>query len=208
MIVACSDFYVHTVIKETDESKCILSIEMRLKADISWTNGSVRKQASSNGDSLTCIWTVPYPFTAGSHVSWARDSFLSFQANAWTVPKLFRNPFLPYPLQFISHSRSTIRCNIRRLSYRQHKPKCSFSLKLHAVLAKEFSVLSLIFTSTCNERGAFRVYVVGSKIFRPDIQKPRQMENAVRDTVYSVIYGEVNVSVEKCVEIKGDYVEK
>ena len=26
--------------------------------------------------------------------------------------------------------------------------------------------------------------------------------------VYSAIYGEVNVSVEKCVEIKGDYVEK
>jgi hypothetical protein len=24
-------------------------------------------------------------------------------------------------------------------------------------------------------------YVVGSKIFRPDIQKPRQTENAVRD---------------------------
>ena len=24
-------------------------------------------------------------------------------------------------------------------------------------------------------------YVVGSKIFRPDIKKPRQMENAVRD---------------------------
>ena len=24
--------------------------------------------------------------------------------------------------------------------------------------------------------------LVGSKIFRPDIQKPRQMENAVRDT--------------------------
>ena len=35
------------------------------------------------------------------------------------------------------------------------------------------------------------------------MQKPRQMENAVTD-----IYGEVNVSVEKCVEIKGDYVEK
>ena len=44
-------------------------------------------------------------------------------------------------------------------------------------------------------------YAVGSRIFRSDIQKPRQMENAVR------IYGEVNVSVEKCVEIKGDYVE-
>jgi hypothetical protein len=25
------------------------------------------------------------------------------------------------------------------------------------------------------------IYVVGSKIFRPDIKKPRQMENAVRD---------------------------
>ena len=25
------------------------------------------------------------------------------------------------------------------------------------------------------------MYVVGSKIFRPDIQKPRQIENAVRD---------------------------
>ena len=25
------------------------------------------------------------------------------------------------------------------------------------------------------------VYVVGSKSFRPDIQKPHQMENAVRD---------------------------
>ena len=26
--------------------------------------------------------------------------------------------------------------------------------------------------------------------------------------IYSAIYGEVNVSVEKCVEIRGDYVEK
>ena len=26
--------------------------------------------------------------------------------------------------------------------------------------------------------------------------------------IYSVIYGEANISVEKCVEIKGDYVEK
>ena len=34
------------------------------------------------------------------------------------------------------------------------------------------------------------------------------MENAVRDILYSAIYGEVNVSVENCVEIKGDYVEK
>ena len=27
----------------------------------------------------------------------------------------------------------------------------------------------------------FQAYIVGSKSFRPDIQKPRQMENAVRD---------------------------
>ena len=26
--------------------------------------------------------------------------------------------------------------------------------------------------------------------------------------IYSVVYGEVSVSVEKCVEIKADYVEK
>ena len=45
------------------------------------------------------------------------------------------------------------------------------------------------------------MYIVGSKSFRPDTQKPRQMENAVRDI--QCIYGEVNVSVEKCVEIKG-----
>ena len=30
-------------------------------------------------------------------------------------------------------------------------------------------------------RGWVELYVVGSKSFRPDIQKPRQMENAVRD---------------------------
>ena len=28
---------------------------------------------------------------------------------------------------------------------------------------------------------SLHVYVVGSKTFRPDLQKPRQMENAVRD---------------------------
>jgi hypothetical protein len=32
------------------------------------------------------------------------------------------------------------------------------------------------------------------------------MENAARD-IYSVIYGEVNVSVPVCVEIKGDCIE-
>ena len=29
--------------------------------------------------------------------------------------------------------------------------------------------------------GYYAEYVVGSKSFRPDVQKPRQMENAVRD---------------------------
>ena len=30
-------------------------------------------------------------------------------------------------------------------------------------------------------KGYMYWYIVGSKSFRPDIQKPRQMENAVRD---------------------------
>ena len=34
---------------------------------------------------------------------------------------------------------------------------------------------------TASETSCFTLlYVVGSKTFRPDIQKPRQMENAVR----------------------------
>ena len=33
------------------------------------------------------------------------------------------------------------------------------------------------------------------------------MENAMKDILYRAIYGEVNISIEKCVEIKGDYVE-
>ena len=47
------------------------------------------------------------------------------------------------------------------------------------------------------------MYAVESKSFRPDIQKPRKTENVLR-----AICGEVNVSAEKCVEIKGDCVEK
>ena len=53
------------------------------------------------------------------------------------------------------------------------------------------------------------MYVVRSKSFQPDIQKPRQMENAVRDIqdIYIYIYLLIH-GCEKCVEIKGDYVEK
>ena len=32
-----------------------------------------------------------------------------------------------------------------------------------------------------NIMGSAMQYVVGSKCFRPDLQKPRQLENAVRD---------------------------
>ena len=34
---------------------------------------------------------------------------------------------------------------------------------------------------SASNRCVSETYVVGSKSFRPDIQKPRQMENAVRD---------------------------
>ena len=50
------------------------------------------------------------------------------------------------------------------------------------------------------------LYVVGSKSFRPDIQSRAKWK--MLWGIYSAIYGEVSVSVEKCVEIKGDYVEK
>jgi hypothetical protein len=43
------------------------------------------------------------------------------------------------------------------------------------------------------------IYEGGPKIFRPDVQKPRKMENT--------IYGQVNVSVLVYVEIKGYYIE-
>ena len=43
------------------------------------------------------------------------------------------------------------------------------------------------------------MYVVGSKSYRPDIQKPRQMQW----WLYTAIYGEVNVSVEKVCWNKG-----
>jgi hypothetical protein len=35
--------------------------------------------------------------------------------------------------------------------------------------------------SILDSKTTHRRYVVGSKSFRPDVQKPRQMENAVRD---------------------------
>ena len=50
-------------------------------------------------------------------------------------------------------------------------------------------------------------YVGGSQTFRPDIQKPRQMENDVRD-IYSAIYELLVHRCENCVQIKGDCVEK
>jgi hypothetical protein len=50
------------------------------------------------------------------------------------------------------------------------------------------------------------MYVVGSK-FSGLTYKSRAKWKMLRG-IYSAIYGEVNVSVEKCVEIKGDYVGK
>jgi hypothetical protein len=57
-----------------------------------------------------------------------------------------------------------------------------------------------IWTSLCRYPLAYGfpvftiIYVVGSNIFRPDTQKPRQMKKKMRG-IYSAIYGEVNVSV-------------
>jgi hypothetical protein len=48
----------------------------------------------------------------------------------------------------------------------------------------------------------------GSKGFLPDINKACEMENIAKGILYTAIYGEVNVSLSVCVEIKGDYIEK
>ena len=50
------------------------------------------------------------------------------------------------------------------------------------------------------------MYVVGSKVSGLTYKSPAKWK--MLWGIYSVIYGEVNVSAEKCVEIKGDYVEK
>ena len=50
------------------------------------------------------------------------------------------------------------------------------------------------------------MYVVGSKSFRLTYKSRAKWK--MLWGIYIAIYGEVNVSVEKCVEIKGDYVEK
>ena len=53
---------------------------------------------------------------------------------------------------------------------------------------------------------AWYTYVVGLKIFRPDKQKPRQMD---KEAEYFVKGTELLVHrCEKCAEIKGDFIEK
>ena len=47
------------------------------------------------------------------------------------------------------------------------------------VLIKQYFIKCYVDQTT--KDGMVYMYVVGSKSFRPDIQKPRQMENAVRD---------------------------
>ena len=65
--------------------------------------------------------------------------------------------------------------------------KCDFCVALTPVLNRYSEGHKSFFqTRACLKPGmlflsAFLLYVVGSKSFRPDIQKPRQMENAVRD---------------------------
>ena len=66
-----------------------------------------------------------------------------------------------------------------------------------------FEAFKSTFQKFCN---FFKDYVVGSKYFRPDIQNRTKWK--MLWGIYSAIYGEVSVSVEKCVEIKGDYFEK
>jgi hypothetical protein len=62
MIVARCDIYFHTPITETDESKCTVSIEMRLKAYIFLNSGNVRKKVCYSDD--TGFLSILAPATA------------------------------------------------------------------------------------------------------------------------------------------------
>ena len=77
---------------------------------------------------------------------------------------------------------------------------------IEALLGKKFFIYIFFLSNAFPKKNYLRTYVVVSKSFRPDIQKPRQMENAVRDI--SAIYELLVHRCEKCVEIRGDYVEK
>ena len=56
------------------------------------------------------------------------------------------------------------------------------ALKLVGVHLKYFNIYVCAYFGMNNKRYRMHgMYAVGSKSFRPDIQKPRQMENAVRD---------------------------
>jgi hypothetical protein len=45
-----------------------------------------------------------------------------------------------------------------------------------------FKILKLgIFNNKYTQHNVINIYVVGSKSFKPEIKKPRQMENVVRD---------------------------
>ena len=56
--------------------------------------------------------------------------------------------------------------------YMKLKPKLNAYTYIKYASSHKFKICVYIYTYT---------YVVGSKSFRPDIQKPRQIENAVRD---------------------------
>ena len=60
---------------------------------------------------------------------------------------------------------------------------------------------------TVNSNGTTRIrYTVGPKV--SSLTYKSHAKCKMLRGIYSAIYGEVSVSVEKCVEIKGDYVEK
>ena len=125
------------------------------------------------------VRTLPYSFTEGAYWNRTKKSIVySSDINTyyvWGKSAWFEHEF---------HVLLSVHCNI----IIQYKPtECTF-LKLL------FQFLIFYFIHVLNSRvhlqgdgciykyGIVRfTYLVGSKSFRPDIQKPRQMENAVRD---------------------------
>ena len=105
----------------------------------------------------------------------------------------------------MQHSSS---CEFNRFLASQEIPHILWNPKVFAsarimILSPKYKTYINVFNKDTQN---MLTYVVGSKRFRPDIKSHAKWK--MLWGIYSAIYGEVNVSVENCVEIKGDYVEK
>ena len=77
---------------------------------------------------------------------------------------------------------TVIRPDMCWIGLRKNYGKLKSGIQSEAEILKEVIQITECWNTVLGCRSSFAgKYVEGSKSFRPDIQKPRQMENAVRD---------------------------